>query len=741
MAKDKRRPTPMTSKAGRWPRWALFAAGGLLVLAAGWGLSRVFDGSAGGPEAGTSGPPLNVLLVTLDTTRADHLGAYGYARARTRHLDRLATEGVRFDRAYSPAPITLPAHASIFTGLYPFDHGVRNNGNFYLADRFDTLTTRLKAHGYRTAAFVSSFILDRRYGLARGFDTYDDRMEGAQAQVIQFEAERRGDRTSLGLLAWLDKYAGQRGTEAPRRLEPQGRTPAPFFVWLHLYDPHEPYRPPPPFREAFADAPYDGEIAFDDAIVAAVLDRLQQLGLRDNTLVVIAGDHGESLGDHGEETHSMFVYEPVLRVPLILWKPGLVPAGRVVQDPVRLTDVAPTVLDLAGFPAADGKDARSLVRLVQGRKDDAPPPIYAETLLPQFYMNWSPLRSIHDDRWKLIEAPRPELYDLATDPSETHNQYADRPQTVRSLEQALGRLTGGDAGAMTTATMDRETLEKLASLGYVGAGAEPAADGSQAPRSDPKDMIAVFNRLRQANSAVRTRRFGEALPILREVLAKDPRNAFAQLVLGSAHMGMGEFREAIAQYRTYLALVPTSAYAHHWLSICYIRLGDQANALREAEATLAIDKRFTDARIMKGGILASRGDYTGALQELRTAVEADPAKPMVRLDLAKVLAEAGQAQEAQAQYQAVLAAQPDFAPALTGLGALYASQREYAQAEAALQRAVEIEPRDAQARFNLAKVYDNQGKATDARAEYEKVLAAGNATPDMRAAARARLKK
>lgn len=252
-------------------------------------------------------------------------------------------------------------------------------------------------------------------------------------------------------------------------------------------------------------------------------------------------------------------------------------------------------------------------------------------------------------------------------------------------------------------------------------------------------MIAVFNRLRQANSAVRDRRFADALPILRDVLARDPRNAFAQLVLGSAHMGQGEYREAIAQYKKYLELVPSSAYAHHWLSICYVRLGDRANALREADATLAIDKRFTDALVMKGGILASRGDYPGALAELRAAVDLDPAKPMIRLDLAKVLAEAGRAQEAQAQYEEVLKIQPNFGPALTGLGALYAGKGELGRAEAALQRAIEIEPRDDQARFNLARVYDEQGKPEDALAQYRKLAASPTAGPAIRAAARKRL--
>ena len=283
---------------------------GLVVAVLAFVTASVLFVRSRGMTTAPAAPPVvrdNILLVTLDTTRADRLGSYGYARARTRYLDRLAAEGVRFDAAFSPAPITLPAHASILTGLYPFEHGVRNNGNFYLDDRFETLATILSTQGYRTAGFVSSFVLDRRYGLARGFETYDDRMAGPQAQVVNLEAERRGDRTSAALNAWLEAH---------------GRGGAPFFAWLHLYDPHEPYRAPQPFGSAFADSPYDGEIAFVDAIVASVLDKLAELGLRDRTIIAIVGDHGESLGDHGEETHSMFVYDAAVRVPLLLWRPG-----------------------------------------------------------------------------------------------------------------------------------------------------------------------------------------------------------------------------------------------------------------------------------------------------------------------------------------------------------------------------------------------------------------------------------
>jgi arylsulfatase A-like enzyme/Tfp pilus assembly protein PilF len=699
--------------------WAVLGLG-VVVLVAGAAALLVLRQR---PAPSLSRPGLNVLLVTLDTTRADRLGCYGYASAKTRYLDRLAAEGTRFETVIAPAPITLPSHSSILTGLYPFEHGVRNNGNFYLAPRFETLATRLKARGYRTGAFVSSFILDRRYGLDRGFDMYDDRMEGEYAQVVTLQAERRGDRTALALGRWIDE----------RAKEPD----APFFAWLHLYDPHEPYSPPHPFRDLFASDPYEGEIAFVDAIVASVLDRLRGAGLLDRTLVVVTGDHGESLGEHGEMTHSMFVYEGAVRVPLVFWRPGLVPGGRVVGDPVRLVDVAQTILDLLGVPPLEAPHARSLVPLLEGRSAGPPPPAYSETLLPKFYMNWAPLRAFRDGRYKLIDAPRPELYDLAADPGELRNLYAEQAQRAAVLREGLDRLAAsGDA--MSVQTLDREAMEKLAALGYIGAGAEPrAADATSL--ADPKDFIALFDRLRQANSAVRDRRFDEAIPILKAVLAGDPKNAFATLVLGSAYMGKGASREAITQFRRYLELVPTSSYAHQWIAICHLRLGDREAALREAEAALALDPRFTDARVLKAGVLATRGEHEEAIQVLREAISTDPAKPMIRLDLARVLAEAGHGEEARAEYDAVLRLEPDSVPALTGLGALLAGQGDLAGAEAALRRALGHEPEATQARFNLAQVLERAKRPSEAAAEYRRLAEDEKAPAELRATARARL--
>ncbi len=682
----------------------------------------------------------NVLLVTIDTARADHFGAYGYARARTRHIDALAAEGVRFDRAFTTAPITLPAHASILTGLFPFEHGVRNNGNFYLPGGIETLATALKKQGYRTAAFVSAFVLDRRYGLARGFDVYDDRMQGAQQQVVTLEAERRGDRTELAFAKWLNAPASNLQPPTSNLQPPTSNLQPPFFAWLHLYDPHEPYQPPSPFREAFADAPYDGELAFTDAIVADVIEKLRAHHLLDSTLIAIVGDHGESLGDHGEETHSMFVYDAAIRVPFILWRPGRI-SPRVVTDPVRVIDLAPTLLELVGAPALPAPHARSLVPVIDERGDGrgrASEPVYAETYLPQLYLNWAPLRTLRDERWKYIDAPTPELYDVERDPSEQHNLASIQGATASAMRSTLVRLAGGSSGVMSAGSLDRDTAEKLAALGYIGASAGTPAAATAASRRDPKDVIGIFNQLRRANSAVRDRRFADALPILRGVLHDDPDNAFAQLVLGSAYMGMGDYRRAAEQYRRYAALVPTSSYAHQWMAICLVRLGEQDAALREAAAALAIDPASSDSHVLRGGIFASRGRYDEAVAELRAALEKDPTKNVIRLDLAKVLDEAGRRAEAEREYATILQQQPDDAPTLTGLGALRAKQGRLTEATELLRRAVRVDPSSETARFDLARTLEQQGVLDEAAEEYRRLLESGTSA-DVRRAASERL--
>jgi choline-sulfatase len=734
MSKKSRRHAPTAAVRARvpllWSALAIAAAAAILLTVP----SIRHAAGIGGPAPA----PLNILLVTLDTTRADRLGAYGYALARTAHFDRLAAEGVRFQRAVAQAPITLPSHASLFTARFPFTHGVRNNGNFYLSDQFPTLATALHDAGYRTAAFVSSFILDRRYGLARGFDEYDDRLESDRRQVVNFEVERRGDQTALKADAWLETYARESGavTGPPA---PERQAVHPFFLWLHLYDPHEPYRPPQPFRSLFAERPYDGEIAFTDTIVASVMDRLDKLGLLQSTLIAIVADHGESLGDHGEETHSMFVYEPAVRVPLILWRPGRLPAGRVVEPLVRVLDVAPTLLDLIGAAPLAGAEGRSLMPLINGRPLPAAP-AYAETYLPLFYMNWSPLRALEDERWKYIEAPTPELYDLSADPHEADNLAGREPARTAEMAAALTKFTGGGAGPLTGSRVDRETLDKLASLGYVAAAVEPPGipGASRSARPDPKDVITVFNRLRAANSAVRDGRFEEATAVARSVLAEDPKNAFARIIVASAQLNQGAYSDAIAGYRAYLDLVPTSAYAHHWIAICYVRLGDRDRALAEEDAALAIDPNYADARVLRGGVFAALGRFDEAVGELTKAVATDPEKAGLRLDLAKVFVDAGRLDEAEVQYRRALELAPGDADVHTGFGVLLARTGRPDEAVKEFTKALEIAPLHDEARFDLARTLEQQGKLDVARIEYGKVAASEQGGP-IRTAARQRL--
>ena len=666
-----------------------------------------------GPFRAAAARP-NILLITLDTTRADHIGAYGYARARTPRIDRLAREGVMFERAITAAPITLPSHVSLLTGLYPFTHGVRNNGNFSLPAALPTLATALHDNGYQTAAFVSAFVLDRRYGLDRGFDRYDD----------DVGLERRGDRTVEAAARWLD-----------------GRTAGrPFFVWLHLYDPHDPYDPPERFRAAFADRPYDGEIAFVDEVIATLLDRLERSGTLWSTIVTVVGDHGESLGDHFEITHAMFVYESTLRVPMILWSPGRVPSGQRIARPVRTIDLAPTLLDLAGRPSIAGAEGRSLVPTIRG--NGAPPQsMYGETYFPLLYMNWAPLRTIQDERWKYIDAPTPELYDLSRDPGERTNVANREPARAAALGQALRALTGGRRGAMSERQIDGDTAAKLAALGYVGASsAGVAATDDDEPRADPKAMIGVFNRLRDANAAGQAGRFEEAIAIAGDARSRDPKNAFAAVVLANAQFAVGRYRDAAATYGAYAELVPTSADAHHRIAICYARLGDPDRALEEEDAALAIDARDADAHNLRGGLLAAKGHTDEALRDLRIAVDISPSRAPLRVGLARVLMTAGRLDEADRETREALKLDPGNPDAHAAFGAILLARGDAEGAVREFDRSLAVRPDADDVRLDFARALDKAGATARAQAEYRRLAAGRDTPPDIRTAARARLR-
>lgn len=665
----------------------------------------------------------SILLITLDTTRADHIGAYGDKAARTPNLDALAAAGVLFERAVASAPITLPAHVSLFTGAYPFAHGVRGNGAFTLAAGVPTLATVLHDAGYRTGAFVSAFVLDRRYGLARGFDVYDDR----------FEIERRGEATTAAAEAWLSAGA---------------RSDRPFFLWLHLYDPHDPYDPPPPFREAFSARPYDGEIAYDDMNVGRILARLRALDLA-STVIAVAGDHGESLGEHGELTHAMFVYESAIRVPLILTAPGRLPAGRRVSAPVRGVDLAPTLLALAGQRPLANVQGVDLRPTLDGR-GTGPSSAYAETYFPRIFMNWAELRSIQDDRWKYIDGPEPELYDLTNDAAEQTNLARRDPARTEAFRRALDDVTrGGPPPA--PAAVDRDTQRKLAALGYIGAGdsAEARGDssgargfsgpGPDAQRPDPKAMIGVFNRLREANTAIQHRRFADASSAARTVLASDPENAFAVMILSRALMEEGRYEQAIAGFRKYALLVPASADAHHWMAICFSRLGDVDRALTAEELALSIDKDYAEAHALRGGLLAGRGKLDAAAADLRAAVHSAPDNAAFRVGLARILISSQQLDDAERELQAVLGTHPDQPDARAAHANVLAARGQLDPARVEYERALAIAPAADDVRLDYADVLARLGRGSEAIREYSRLVDGRETPPDIRREARRRL--
>ncbi len=427
-------------------------------------------------------PPTIVVVITLDTTRADRLSPYGFMDAEMPALDRLAREGVVFDQATSVAPLTLPAHTSLFTGLFPPGHGVRDNADPALAAGHTTLAEILRDKGFCTGAFVSSVVLHPDRGLAQGFEQY----LGVSAN------DGRGPRA-------LQRPADAVVSDAIRWLEDVGTCPV--FLWAHLYDPHRPYEPPEPYRSRHFD-PYIGEIAFADSQIGRLLEALERRGLLDRTVVVVAGDHGESLGEHGEEDHGIFVYESVLRIPLIIRPPGgardASSPPRRVGEVVRLVDVMPTLLELVGLPVPP-MDGVSLVGLMGGRGAGPGREAYAESMYPARF-GWSPLRTLREGRYKLIEAPRPELYDLERDPFETRNIHAERAGVAQAMTARLQTIAQGGPEPAVGAEVPTDVRDRLQALGYVGSAPRPPRRSEGSP--DPKDCIGVRNTMTERRPAV-----------------------------------------------------------------------------------------------------------------------------------------------------------------------------------------------------------------------------------------------
>jgi arylsulfatase A-like enzyme len=486
------------------------------------------------------GRPTGIVLITLDTTRADHLGCYGSTTAATPNLDALSQEGVRFEQAMTAVPTTLPSHASMFTGLYPPSHGVRYNGMFRLGDESETIAERLHAAGFATAAVPSAFPVAATTGLAQGFDTYKDMFAEPNGARQKPTASRlASDVTKLGL-----EVIQAAGTK-------------PFFVWLHYYDAHYPYEPPFPFSSTFREHPYDGEIAYVDKQLGVLFDGLKKAGLWDKLAIVVAGDHGEGLYEHGERMHAQLTYQSTLRVPHLIKAPGA-RTGLVVREPISLVDVAPTVLDLAGLPVPSGLDGISLKGALTG--GDVPArSLYFETLAGSLAFGWSPIEGVRRGRWKLIRAGTSELYDLDADPGEAENRY-DSDAAVATdlgvtLDADLARWKDAGASAAKEVPVDPDALARLVSLGYVGGTASTAQRGGP----NPKDMVHLESELLLVQDLMTEHQYQRAMMALPEILAADPGNRLGLEHAAEACSALQRLddaeryaREAIRRYPEYL---------------------------------------------------------------------------------------------------------------------------------------------------------------------------------------------
>ena len=654
----------------------------LFVLSAAWLSVSIAIPSPQAP------PAPNVLLISIDTVRADHLGAYGYARASTPVMDRLAREGVRFADVTSQAPLTAPAHAALLTGVYPARIGVRDNATTPVPDGATTAAELFKARGYRTGGFVGAFILTAPYGFAQGFDTFDADLPGF-SDSLKLQVQRRGDAVVDAALKWLDGGGAQ-----------------PFFGWVHLYDAHAPYDPPAPYASRFKASPYDGEIAYVDACIGRLVTALERSGRLDRTLVAIVADHGESLGEHGEQEHGMFLYDGVLRIPWIMRLPGHAHAGAIVTEQVRAIDVLPTLAAIAGFPTGP-VDGESVAGLVEGHARREAPSSYAETYYPKWHYGWSELKAVRGDRWKFIDAPKQEVYDLRADPAERRNVAGDRGTLAAGMQRELARIESGfGAGAAVEPPKpDADTLARLRSLGYVGMTAASTSGGRGL---DPKDMIASAEAFRagisRAMDTLARDQPAAAIAQLKQLTAINDRSYELHLFLGDAYTATRQFDNALGEYAAARLLNPRSAAPVLSAARTYLAHGDMARALEQADQAAAMEPGSGDVSVVRGTIHERAGRIAQAMAEYSSAVRANGSDPQARARLASLAMRSRQFDVARGEFEALL--RMGYRPSRMhfGLAQIAEATGDPARAITEYREAIRLEPSFAAAKAALTKL-------------------------------------
>jgi len=610
---------------------------------------------------------LNLVVVTIDTLRPDHLHCYGYSKIETPSLDAIARDGVLFENAVTQAPLTPPSHASIFTGLNPPAHHVRDTGGFVLQPSTTTLATILQQQGWDTAAFISSAVLKKLFGFNQGFAVYDDQMpKPGKGHEFDEDAERRAGETVDHAVRWLDAQSGK-----------------PYFLWVHVYDPHAPYQPPSPFREKYKDRLYDGEIAYADHELGRLFDAVRKKS-PGNTLIAVLSDHGESLGEHGEYTHGVFLYDATLRIVFLLSGPG-VPAGVHIRPQARTIDFLPTILALMGGRPPAAVQGVSLTPSFAGK--DSATLSYAETLYPKINMGWAELRAIRTNRWKYIRAPKPELYDLSQDPGETHNVIQGHQSEVPQFEARLNAVIGsGGVEKVATSVVDERTLSQLKSLGYVSGFVSRSYD-LKGEGIDPKDRTGVLKLLETVESG--SLPMPRRIQMLRQALAEDTADPHIYYELGAAYERAGRSADAMQLYRSAIANGIQSGRLHSRLADLLVRAGQKDEAIPEYEK----------------------------------ASQFNPSDLQSQANLATAYMEKGRLGDAERVYKWTLTIDPGYGTAYNGLGVIAIQRRDTATARCYFEKAVQLDPELADADLNLGLIYKMAGDRARARECFRAFLA------------------
>jgi arylsulfatase A-like enzyme/Tfp pilus assembly protein PilF len=638
-----------------------------------------------------------IILISIDTLRADRLPAYGYTAGRTPAIDALATDGVLFEHAYTHSPQTLPAHTSILSGRLPFEHGVRDNVGFTVKGDEILLPQRLHDLGYATGAFVSSYVLRKQVGLTRGFDMYDDALPAAAPNRPLGQVQRPGAQTTDAAIAWLQQQTSDK-----------------LFLFLHLYEPHTPYAPPPEFAGGNL---YDGEVAYADTLVAHLISTLKTSGRYDNATIILLSDHGEGLGDHGEDEHGMFLYRETIQVPLIVKLPAGASGGRRVAEPVQHIDLVPTLMDLVGHPTQGTFRGRSLRPALMG--DGALPTtgIYAETLSPRLHFGWSELYALTDDRYRFIRAPRDELYDLSTDPGELTSVIDTRAPVRAAMRQTLDAMIAGATIAAPSTVSDADR-QRLAALGYVGTqrSASLSTPGDALP--DPKDKRVVLQQYRRAAGFAAEGRWREATEGFRDVLRTDADMPDVWLQLAGAYDVMGQPAEALKAYREVVARHPGDAAGLMGAAASYVQLGqfDQARA----HAELAVASAPAAAHELLARIALQQGDVARARQHAAAGVAADPTLPLPDIIEGLIFYNQGRFADAVGPLtratRALSSRTEQVADVYYVLGDALARTERFAEAEAAFKQELSTFPKHLRARAGLAMMYGTTNRQSAAAA-------------------------